>query len=115
MGATDAAQAPIIVFNDADLDWAVNGVAFAAFIASGQTCVSGTRILVQSDVYDSFLTRFVDKVESITRRMGNRMWIDAPTPPIKSDNSSNGSDEPAINDGFCDITPPPGQDPQHGP
>ena len=51
---------------------AVNGVAFASFVASGQTCVSGTRIIVQDKVYDSFMTKFLEKVENITRKMGNR-------------------------------------------
>ncbi|KAI0310157.1 aldehyde dehydrogenase [Amylostereum chailletii] len=64
-------KAPIVIFNDADLTSAVNGAAFAAFVASGQTCVSGTRIVVQSGIYDSFMTAFLEKVESITRRMGN--------------------------------------------
>ena len=65
-------QAPIIVFDDADIPSAVNGAAFASFIASGQTCVSGTRLLVQSGVYDAFVSQFLDKVRSITRRMGDR-------------------------------------------
>ena len=38
---------PVSVFADCDLDEAVNGVAFGAFVASGQTCVSAKRILVQ--------------------------------------------------------------------
>ncbi|EIW82078.1 aldehyde dehydrogenase [Coniophora puteana RWD-64-598 SS2] len=64
-------KAPILVFNDADITSAVNGAAFSAFVASGQTCVSGTRIIVQSGVYDEFMSRFLQKVESIGRRMGN--------------------------------------------
>ncbi|KIO29040.1 hypothetical protein M407DRAFT_173561 [Tulasnella calospora MUT 4182] len=64
-------KAPILVFDDADIEAAVNGVAFASFVASGQTCVSGTRLLVQSGLYDSFRTAFLKKVESITRRMGD--------------------------------------------
>ncbi|KJA29902.1 hypothetical protein HYPSUDRAFT_60748 [Hypholoma sublateritium FD-334 SS-4] len=64
-------KAPIIVFEDADIENAVNGVAFASFVASGQTCVSGTRILIHSNVYDAFMQRFLQKVESIRRRMGN--------------------------------------------
>ena len=55
---------------------AVNGVAFASFVASGQTCVSGTRIIVQDNIYDSFMTKFLEKVENITRRMGNRKHDD---------------------------------------
>lgn len=61
-----------MVFDDADLESAINGVAFAAFVASGQTCVSGTRLIVQDGIYDAFMAGFVRKVESITRRMGDR-------------------------------------------
>jgi len=65
-------KAPIVVLNDADLESAVNGAAFASFIASGQTCVSGTRLIIQSGVYGEFMERFLAKVESIRRRMGDR-------------------------------------------
>ncbi|KAI0638355.1 aldehyde dehydrogenase [Trametes polyzona] len=64
-------KAPIVVFGDADIESAVNGATFACFVASGQTCVSGTRLLVQDEVYDEFMDRFLKKVESVTRRMGN--------------------------------------------
>ncbi|KAJ3923580.1 aldehyde dehydrogenase domain-containing protein [Lentinula edodes] len=66
-------KAPIVVFDDADLDSAVNGAAFAAFVASGQTCVSGTRLIVASQIYDTFLDKFLTKVRSIRARMGNPM------------------------------------------
>lgn len=65
-------KAPIVILNDADLESAVNGAAFAAFIASGQTCVSGTRLIIQSGVYGEFMERFLAKVESIRQRMGDR-------------------------------------------
>jgi acyl-CoA reductase-like NAD-dependent aldehyde dehydrogenase len=61
-----------MIFDDADISSAVNGAAFASFVASGQTCVSGTRLLVQSGVYDTFVTQFLEKVKGITRRMGDR-------------------------------------------
>ncbi|KAI6152227.1 aldehyde dehydrogenase [Pisolithus tinctorius] len=64
-------KAPVIVFNDADLLSAVNGVAFASFIASGQTCVSGTRIIIQDKIYHNFMKVFLEKVGSIARRIGN--------------------------------------------
>ncbi|KAL7282539.1 hypothetical protein ACG7TL_004010 [Trametes sanguinea] len=64
-------KAPIVVFGDADVPSAVNGAAFACFVASGQTCVSGTRLLIQDEVYDEFMDGFLTKVESITSRMGN--------------------------------------------
>lgn len=65
-------QAPILVFDDADLINAVNGTAFASFVASGQTCVSGTRILIQEHIYEKFIQLFLTKVKSIRARMGDR-------------------------------------------
>ncbi|KAJ3741512.1 aldehyde dehydrogenase domain-containing protein [Lentinula detonsa] len=64
-------KAPILIFNDADIDSAVNGTAFASFVASGQTCVSGTRIIVQNQIYETFMEKFISKVQSIRARMGN--------------------------------------------
>ncbi|KZV77148.1 aldehyde dehydrogenase [Peniophora sp. CONT] len=64
-------KAPIVIFADADLDAAVNGAAFAAFVASGQTCVSGTRLIIQATIYDAFMDKFIAKVASITKRMGS--------------------------------------------
>jgi acyl-CoA reductase-like NAD-dependent aldehyde dehydrogenase len=55
----------VIVFDDIALERAINGAAFAAFIAAGQTCVCGARILVQRSIYDRFLARFRAKVEAI--------------------------------------------------
>ncbi|HEX7836023.1 MAG TPA: aldehyde dehydrogenase [Kofleriaceae bacterium] len=55
----------VVIFEDMDLTRAVNGAAFAAFIAAGQTCVCGARILVQRSIYDRFLERFRTKVEAI--------------------------------------------------
>jgi acyl-CoA reductase-like NAD-dependent aldehyde dehydrogenase len=61
-----------VIFDDADLVSAVNGAAFAAFVASGQTCVSGTRVLIHDAIYEEFMSLFLQKVGSIKRRMGNR-------------------------------------------
>jgi phenylacetaldehyde dehydrogenase len=59
----------VIVFDDINLDRAVNGAAFAAFIAAGQTCVCGSRILVERSIYPGFLERFRAKASSI--RLGD--------------------------------------------
>ncbi|WP_420993178.1 aldehyde dehydrogenase [Cupriavidus sp. 30B13] len=55
----------VLVFDDFDLERAVNGAAFAAFIGAGQTCVCGARILVHKPVYPAFLERFRQKIASI--------------------------------------------------
>ncbi|KAF4775470.1 aldehyde dehydrogenase [Colletotrichum scovillei] len=64
-------KAPLIVFEQADVDVAVNGIAFGSFIASGQTCVASTRILVQEGIMQSVLEKLKAKAESIVRRMGS--------------------------------------------
>ncbi|KAM0628859.1 hypothetical protein D7B24_000950 [Verticillium nonalfalfae] len=63
-------KAPLVVFDQANVDVAVNGIAFGSFIASGQTCVASTRIIVQESIYDEVLAKLQTKVESIKRRMG---------------------------------------------
>lgn len=55
----------VLVFDDFDIERAINGAAFAAFIAAGQTCVCGARILVQKSIYPAFLERFREKVAGI--------------------------------------------------
>jgi len=65
-------KAPILIFEDADLESAINGAAFGAFVASGQTCVSGSRLVIHDQIYDSFISGFLKKVQDITSRMGNR-------------------------------------------
>lgn len=58
-------KTPVVIFDDAPLEEAVAGAMFAAFIASGQTCVAGTRLLVQRGLYDAFCQRFVERVGAL--------------------------------------------------
>lgn len=58
-------KTPVLVFEDAPLEEAVAGCLFAAFVASGQTCVSGTRFLVARPIYDAFLERFAARVSAL--------------------------------------------------
>ena len=51
-------NAPLIVFDDADLDVAVEGAIASKFRNMGQTCVCANRILVQDGVYDAFVEKF---------------------------------------------------------
>ena len=53
----------------------MNGVAFASFIASGQTCVSGSRILVQNSIYEQFMDMLLKKIKNITERIGDRKLL----------------------------------------
>jgi succinate-semialdehyde dehydrogenase/glutarate-semialdehyde dehydrogenase len=59
-------NAPFVLFDDADLDAAVDAAVAAKFRNCGQTCVTANRFLVQDSVYDSFVERYVPKVNAIT-------------------------------------------------
>ncbi len=58
-------NAPFIVFDDADLDAAVQGAMACKYRNSGQTCVCANRILVQEGIYDDFAAKLVAEVQSL--------------------------------------------------
>ena len=62
-------NAPFIVFNDADIDSAVEGAFASKYRNAGQTCVCSNRFYVQEGVYDEFVTKFAARVK--TAKVGN--------------------------------------------
>jgi succinate-semialdehyde dehydrogenase/glutarate-semialdehyde dehydrogenase len=68
-------NAPFIVFEDADLDAAVQGAIASKYRNTGQTCVCANRLLVQEGVYDAFVARLVDAVRKL--RVGD--GLEGPT------------------------------------
>src|SRR5581483_2166059 len=58
-------HAPVIVFDDADLQRAVEVLAMAKFRNSGQVCVSPTRFYVQEGIYDKFVAAFTERVRKV--------------------------------------------------
>ena len=58
-------NAPFIVFDDADLDIAVDAALVCKFRNSGQTCISANRMLVQARIYDAFVERFSAEVDAL--------------------------------------------------
>ena len=58
-------HAPLIVFDDADLDKAVDEAIISKFRQSGQTCICANRFFVQQGIYPTFLKRFTEKVSSM--------------------------------------------------
>jgi len=58
-------KSPVLVFDDVDIDSAVNTVVAGIFAASGQSCVAGSRLLIQRKVRDRFLEQLVAKAERI--------------------------------------------------
>lgn len=64
-------NAPFIVFDDADLDTAVEGALTSKYRNAGQTCVCSNRIFVQSGIYDHFVTRYTAAVARLKVGAGN--------------------------------------------
>jgi succinate-semialdehyde dehydrogenase/glutarate-semialdehyde dehydrogenase len=58
-------HAPVLVFDDADLDVAVNGALAAKMRNMGQSCIAANRLYVQRGIYDRFMDAFVAKVRSL--------------------------------------------------
>jgi len=58
-------KSPVLVFDDAPVETTAKGAAFAGFIAAGQTCIAGTRLLVQRSIHDDFVAALVDQAHRI--------------------------------------------------
>ena len=59
-------DAPFLVFDDADLDAAVDGALLAKFRNAGQSCIAANRFLVQDTVYDEFVGRLAARIDAMT-------------------------------------------------
>ena len=59
-------KSPNIVFDDADLDEAVNGAIAGIFGASGQSCIAGSRLLLQDSIYDAFVEKLIAIMSQVT-------------------------------------------------
>jgi succinate-semialdehyde dehydrogenase/glutarate-semialdehyde dehydrogenase len=68
-------NAPFIVFDDADLDAAVQGAIAAKYRNAGQTCVSANRLYVQDGVYDAFAARLADAVSKLKVGAGTEAGV----------------------------------------
>jgi acyl-CoA reductase-like NAD-dependent aldehyde dehydrogenase len=75
-------KSPNIIFDDADLDKAVAGAVAGVFSASGQSCVAGSRLLVQSSVYREVRDRAVEAATSL--RLGDPIAPDTQIGPIST-------------------------------
>jgi aldehyde dehydrogenase (NAD+) len=73
-------KSPNIVFDDAHLDNAVKGVISGIFAATGQTCIAGSRLLVQQSIHDQFVDKLVAFAK--TARMGDPMSLDTQVGPV---------------------------------
>jgi len=73
-------HAPFIVFEDADIDAAVEGALVSKYRNSGQTCVCANRLLIQENIYDAFAAKLADQVKRL--QVGNGMEPGVTTGPL---------------------------------
>jgi len=73
-------KSPNIVFDDCKMENAVKGVVSGIFAATGQTCIAGSRLLVQESIHDEFVEKLVDFAK--TARMGNPMDYETQVGPV---------------------------------
>ncbi|KAJ6790266.1 hypothetical protein PWT90_06582 [Aphanocladium album] len=101
-------KAPLIVFEKASVDAAVNGIAFGSFIASGQTCVASTRILVHNSILDDVRQKLKSKAQAIEKRMGSPFNTESTMGPVISEKQLQNI-ETLVDSALAD-----GADPVHG-
>ena len=75
-------KSPVVVFDDADQENALNGITAGIFGASGQSCIAGSRLYLQSKIYDEFLNKLIDKAEKI--KLGKPLEKDTQMGPLNS-------------------------------
>jgi aldehyde dehydrogenase (NAD+) len=73
-------KSPNIVFADANIEDAVNGAVSGIFAATGQTCIAGSRLLLQESIHDAFLEKLLALAK--TARMGDPMRMDTQVGPV---------------------------------
>ena len=75
-------KSPVAVFKDADQENALNGITAGIFGASGQSCIAGSRLYIQSEIYDEFLNKLVEKAKKI--KLGDPMDLNAQMGPLSN-------------------------------
>ena len=73
-------KSPILVFDDADLDGAANGLIAGNFGASGQSCVAGSRGLIHRPIFEELVQKIADKAAQIT--VGDPLAVDTHVGPL---------------------------------
>jgi len=73
-------KSPNIVFEDADFEAAVMGAISGIFAATGQTCIAGSRLLVQSSIHDKFVNRLIEVAREA--KIGDPMSMDTHVGPV---------------------------------
>ena len=75
-------KSPVVVFDDADQENALNGITAGIFGASGQSCIAGSRLYLHANIYDEFLKKLISKAEKI--KLGEPMDENTQMGPLNS-------------------------------
>jgi acyl-CoA reductase-like NAD-dependent aldehyde dehydrogenase len=76
-------KTPVLVFDDIPVDVSARGAAFGGFVGAGQTCIAGTRVLVQENIYEEFVEALVAQAEQI--RIGDPSKAETQLGPVISE------------------------------
>ena len=87
-------KSPIVIFDDADLEGAVNGAVAGNFGATGQSCVAGSRVFVQSGIYDEFIAEVIKRAEAV--RIGDPLDADTQVGPLATEAQRNRIEETLV-------------------
>jgi acyl-CoA reductase-like NAD-dependent aldehyde dehydrogenase len=75
-------KSPVVVFDDADQENALNGITAGIFGASGQSCIAGSRLYLHTKIYDEFLNKLIEKAKKI--KLGGPMNEETQMGPLNS-------------------------------
>jgi acyl-CoA reductase-like NAD-dependent aldehyde dehydrogenase len=75
-------KSPVVVFDDADQENALNGITAGIFGASGQSCIAGSRLYLHNKIYDEFLNKLIEKAKKI--KLGGPMNEETQMGPLNS-------------------------------
>ncbi len=79
-------NAGVIVDKDADIDWAVERIAFGSFSYAGQICISVQRVWIHEEIWDNFMNKFLERTKSL--KVGNPMDESTDIGPLIDDESA---------------------------
>ncbi len=80
-------KSPNIIFEDANLENAIVGAVAGIFAATGQTCIAGSRLLVQKTIYDEVVTKIVERSKQV--RLGNPLDPTTEMGPVANESQLN--------------------------
>ena len=80
-------KSPNIVFEDSDIDAAVMGVISGIFAATGQTCIAGSRLLVQESIHEMFVEKLINVAKQA--KIGDPMKLDTHVGPVTTEPQYN--------------------------